>query len=73
MKDPALISIYEIAEALEESLEFTHCIQDNQKCSRNPHCASHQLWLDLYDNYCTFLKSRTLSQLLESEKECDSE
>ena len=44
-RDPADISALEIIEALEGSLDISHCILDSRRChDRDPECAVHEAW-----------------------------
>ncbi len=68
-RDPKNITLKEIVEALEGELFPLDCVKDPEVCSRNPRCASHDVWVDLNKTISDYLDSITLKSIVENYKE----
>ena len=58
------INVADIVDAVNESMDATRC-QRKGDCQDGVECLTHHLWMDLSDQIHAFLKSISLSQLIE--------
>jgi Rrf2 family iron-sulfur cluster assembly transcriptional regulator len=63
-KSPALISVAEVIEAVNESTDATRC-HGKGNCQKGATCLTHHLWLNLSDQIHEFLQGISLSDLVE--------
>lgn len=69
-RDPADISMLQIIEALEGSLEISRCLLDSRRChDRDPECAVHHAWSEGRDAAIRSLAVTTLADTLARERE----
>ncbi len=64
-RDPKDITMKEIVEALEGELFPLDCVKDPEICSRNPRCASHDVWVDLHNTISEYLNGITLDSVVD--------
>ncbi len=59
------ITIAQIIDAVDESIDATHC-GGKGDCNHGEMCLTHHLWEDLTDRIRQFLENITLTQLIET-------
>ena len=64
-KNISQITIAQIIDAVDESIDATHC-GGKGDCNHGEMCLTHHLWEDLTDRIREFLEAITLAQLIES-------
>lgn len=64
-KDPALVTIKDIMNAVEEDLDATSCSGMNT-CNNGQKCNTHNLWHDLNDVVNNYLSNITINTLVET-------
>lgn len=62
-KKPDSITLYEIFSAFENNL-IIDCLSNKKVCNRSTHCIARLFWKDFQNNLNSFLKSKTLKDLL---------
>lgn len=63
-REDADINVADIVDAVNESMDATRCNRKGD-CQEGVECLTHHLWMDLSDQIHAFLKSISLSQLIE--------
>lgn len=66
---PTKITLNHIVEALEGPLELVECVRDKNFCQRVNYCVTHDVWCDLSKSMATLLKTTTLKDLAERDKQ----
>lgn len=66
-RDMAEISIAEIINAVDESVDATRC-QGKEACQGGAQCLTHSLWRDLSDRIASFLNNITLQELVKKQE-----
>lgn len=64
IKDPALLSVAEIINAVDESVDATNC-SGKSDCHEGMTCLTHHLWDDLTRQIQTFLSGISLADLVD--------
>lgn len=64
-KDPSVISIKEIMNAVEEDMDATSC-NGNSTCHHGKKCNTHNLWHELNQVVDNYLSKITINKLVES-------
>ena len=64
-KDPSVISIKEIMNAVEEDMDATSC-NGNSTCHHGKKCNTHKLWHELNQVVDNYLSKITINKLVES-------
>ncbi|MCG8571325.1 MAG: Rrf2 family transcriptional regulator [Spirochaetes bacterium] len=67
-RNPAEISVLEIFEILEGSLNIIDCLENSFSCELENSCIMTDFWGELIDQIKFFLKSRTLADLVNNYK-----
>ncbi|MEW5784735.1 MAG: Rrf2 family transcriptional regulator [Bacillota bacterium] len=62
-KPPEEITVYDIADTMEDSLCPVACVNKTGDCKRLHHCALHDVWANLNNTIVSELKSLKLSDL----------
>ena len=65
-KDPLLISIKDIMNAVDEDLDATSC-NGSSSCHHGKKCNAHNLWSDLNNVVDSFLSNVTISHLIQQD------
>lgn len=68
-REPEKIEMYDIYKAFEPELLVIDCLTEDGQCKRDKHCATKDFWFGLNEHIITYLKSTTLSQLADKQKE----
>lgn len=63
-KPPAEITVYEVFEVLEGSIEISECIEDTS-CNNSGCCATRLLWVRIKESIDSVLKSTTLQDMVD--------
>ena len=66
-RDAALISIAEVIEAVDETVDVTRC-QGKSDCRDGRRCLTHDLWMDLSQEISSFLSHISLADLVTRNK-----
>ncbi|NQT59311.1 MAG: RrF2 family transcriptional regulator [Bacteroidetes bacterium] len=69
-RDPKLITILEIANALEGHMTPVPCL-DTDKCDLIQECATRSVWSEMYQAMEKVLRSYTLQDIIEKNNETD--
>ena len=64
-KEPSQITLKEIVNVLEGDYSLVHCVKKPSSCSRVPICASHDIWVIIYEKISEILNSITLDMLVK--------
>lgn len=64
-RDPALIVVLEIVDAVNENIDVTRC-RGAANCQDNKPCLTHYLWSEISDRIRAFLGNITLTELYDS-------
>ncbi len=64
-KPPDQISVYDIIEVLEGSIEVSDCIEDTASCANIECCATRLLWVRIKESIDNVLKSTTLKDIVD--------
>lgn len=64
-KDPSIITIKEIMNAVEEDLDATNC-NGSSNCNHGKKCKTHNLWHELNEVVDDYLSKITINKLVES-------
>ena len=64
-RSPDQISIYQIINAVDESVDVTRCY-GREDCQDGEMCLTHELWSDLSDKMSEFLSDMKLVDVIES-------
>jgi len=70
-RPPAHITLREVVGALEGSVAPVDCLHDASLCQRAPTCASRLLWERMEQAITDILKSTTLRDLAQQQRECE--
>jgi Rrf2 family iron-sulfur cluster assembly transcriptional regulator len=65
-KDPFLVSIKDIMDAVDEDLDATSCNRSSS-CHHGKKCNAHNLWCELNEVVDSFLSNVTISHLIQNE------
>lgn len=68
-KEPLDIKMIDIIQLYEGSIALVSCIDNPDLCDRSSHCVTRDLWGELKEAMSDVLKSRTLQDLLNQQKE----
>lgn len=63
VKDPAEISIYDVALAVGEDFSFVGCVREQDYCENQHNCQANLLWRDVSESVVSVFKTKTLSRL----------
>lgn len=63
-REPALISLIEIVEAIEGRLQMTECSGDHSSCEHEKHCGVQSHWRRINDVISATLRGVTLAEML---------
>ena len=66
-KDPHKITLYEIAEPIDNFSMWNGCALGLKKCSDNKPCPIHDKWKVIKEAYIGFLKMTTIADLIKKE------
>jgi Rrf2 family iron-sulfur cluster assembly transcriptional regulator len=66
-RDAALISVADMINAVEESIDSTQCA-GKENCHDNQRCMTHDLWQELNETVNGFLSRVSLAQLVERQR-----
>ena len=64
-KEPSQITLKEIVAVLERDCSLVHCVKNPSSCSRVQICASHDIWVIIYEKISEILSSITLDMLVK--------
>jgi len=64
-KDPSVITIKDIMNAVEEDLDATNC-NGSSNCNNGKKCKTHNLWHELNEVVDNYLSKITINKLVES-------
>ena len=64
-KDPSVITIKDIMNAVEEDLDATNC-NGSSNCNHGKKCKTHNLWHELNEVVDNYLSKITINKLVES-------
>lgn len=62
------ISMEDVFSRLEGEISPVACLCHGKQCARQHECSSHTFWCELDAHIRTFLRNRTLQDILDSEK-----
>ena len=68
-KEPSQITLKEIVDVLEGGCSLVNCVKNPSSCSRVPICASHDIWMIIYEKISEILSSITLDMLVKINQE----
>lgn len=68
-REPDQVTLYEIVTALEGDISLVDCLKDSELCDRTSFCAARDVWNELTEVMKDFLKSKTLADLAQRQKE----
>ena len=68
-QDPGKIKLSEVVRLLEGTITPVDCVVDPEICSRSRHCVTRDLWSEMKAAIDNTLKSITLQDMLERQKE----
>jgi Rrf2 family protein len=68
-RKPEEITLFDIVRALEGSLAPVDCLNQANLCNRSPFCATREVWAGLRERIESYLKSKTLLELAQEQKE----
>lgn len=71
-RDPENITAYDVYRAFSADLYIHFCLAAKDVCPRSEHCAAHCFFYDFNIKMEAYMKSMTLSNLLEKQKVLDS-
>ena len=63
-KPPNEITVYDVIEVLEGSIEISDCIEDTS-CTNSDYCATRLLWVRIKDSIDDVLKSTTFGDMVD--------
>ncbi len=61
VKDPAQISIYDVALAVGEDFSFVGCVRAEDYCENQKNCSANVLWQDVSESVIEVFKTKTLA------------
>lgn len=64
-REPSVISVGDVINAVDESVDATRCQQSSIGCQGGMRCLTHTLWTDLSARIEEFLNNITLAELVE--------
>lgn len=64
MKDPAEITVLDIANALGEDFTFSSCVKDPSSCDRAQQCPTRELWATFSQNARDLFSDKSLSSFM---------
>jgi Rrf2 family protein len=67
-KEPSQITLRDIVIVLEGDCSLVPCVKNPSSCSREPICASHDIWVIVCENISNTLSSITLDKLIKSQR-----
>lgn len=68
-RPPEAITVLEIINALEGTMNIVECVSTPQRCKRADNCATRSLWKELSDSWNTILGKVTLKEMVQREKQ----
>ncbi|MFH1623714.1 MAG: Rrf2 family transcriptional regulator [Pseudomonadota bacterium] len=68
-KHPSQIRLIEVIQVLEGSIAPVDCVDDPKLCHRVDFCGTRDIWIQLKEAMANILKSVTLEELAERQKE----
>ena len=68
-KHPSQIRLIEVIQVLEGSIAPVDCVDDPESCHRVDFCATRDIWVELKEAMANILKSVTLEELAQRQKE----
>lgn len=66
---PNELNLLEIVEALEGSLSFVQCVEDQEVCERTDSCAFTDLWRKVSEEAAKTLRSVTLADMVKRDEQ----
>lgn len=69
------ITLYDVLEAVDDRLIFSHCLKEPKSCSRNAadHCAVHNLFSELQDDLDHSLKNVTIADMVADQRKINAD
>jgi Rrf2 family transcriptional regulator, iron-sulfur cluster assembly transcription factor len=64
-RKPSEISIYDIHTAFEPGINIVDCLAVNKECEKELSCASKFFWNELNDLIVSYMKSKTIADMVE--------
>jgi Rrf2 family protein len=68
IRDPRVLRVSDVIEALEGSILVVDCLDDSSACSKNGGCAQQAMWSAVRDAILGVLDNTTIADLAEREK-----
>jgi Rrf2 family protein len=63
--DPAQVTLLEILNTIDGPVALLECIRNSAVCNKIKECPTRNLWKDLENHITSFLKQRTLKELID--------
>lgn len=68
---PESITLYDVVTVLEGPLALVDCVESPESCDRHRDCATHSLWQEMSAMLMDHLRSISLAQLADQQKNMD--
>ncbi len=68
-KSPHLITVEDIAVAIDGPVRLLDCIDEPDRCPRSTTCTTHDLWKELTEQLRSTMRKKTLQDLVDEAKE----
>lgn len=71
-KDPSIIMVYDVIDAIDEELKITRCKSEDTSClstTRKSKCLTHNLWSNLTNHISFFLNSVSIKDVTDNSYE----
>jgi len=64
-RSPEKITVYDVVKALEGPIVPSKCISDPRQCGNTRECGTRDFWVEFQENIENYLRSKTLTQIME--------
>lgn len=71
-RSPKEITLADVVDASEGGLELTDCLGEFQECTRVDECLSRAIWSGMQDVIVSYLKSKTLFDIVNTIDKCEN-
>lgn len=65
IRHPENLTVFDILDAAEGPIELLDCVSNKATCKKVDKCPTREFWCDLENAIVTFLKSKTLKDLID--------
>ena len=72
-RNPSKITVYDIYNAFNHNLAVVDCLADKRICSKHEKCAARDLWSGLNSVIESYLKSKTIDDLVKKQHELENQ